>query len=154
VNTDIGQDYQYRQNNLVNIDGQIIDFQGIKIAGLGGSAPNYEGQNYGPTLDRGADLSDTILITHVPPSQPLNYQKADIVCHPSSPACHPEQSEGSSAAVIGKKLSNAPKAHLCGHIHNIYGTACIGPTKVVKIGTAKTGQWAEMDTDSLAINFF
>jgi len=137
-NNDVAQDYQYRQNNLINIDGRVIEFKGLKLAGLGGSAPNYEGQNYGPTLDRETDLSDTILITHIPPSRPLHYQKDDIVCNNETM----------------KQLSHAPSVHLCGHIHNIFGTACLGQTKVIKIGTAKTGQWAELDTNSLFVSFY
>lgn len=195
-NNDVGQSYQYLKSNLVNIDGQIVKYQGYKFAGLGGSAPNYEGQSYGlpavlpcpkslhrcrraaqlmqagPTLDRDTDLSDTILITHVPPSRPLHYQKTDIVCHPSpavrylvppirhpdSASCHPElfsrhpeQGEGSGRTL---DLNHAPLVHLCGHIHNIFGVACIETTKVVKIGTAQFGQWAEMDLEKLSVKFY
>lgn len=151
-NNDVGQNYQYQLGNLINIDGRIVEFQGLKLAGMGGSAPNYEGQNYGPTLNYSSDLSGVILLTHIPPSRRLEYSKSDIKCSPDSKFDTVEASISSNNLAI-KQFRNAPRVHLCGHIHNIYGAACLGETKIVKIGTAKNGQYAEMDLDDLSVRF-
>lgn len=136
-NNDIGQQYQYSLDPLLNIDGKIVEYKGIKFSGIGGSSSNYEGQNFGPSIINGEqNISDTILLTHIPPSRALKYSINDYACQNGQ-----------------HKLKNAPKAHLCGHLHHLVGTACIGNTKVIKIGAVVNGCYAELDLNSLEVKY-
>ena len=139
-NNDIGQDYQYQLKNMQNIDGKIIEYQGHKFAGLGGSYQNYEAQNFGPSLiGKDTNLSDCILLSHIPPSVKLKYSASDVTC--------PTNNE------TMKQLDNAPLAHICGHLHSPAGVACLGPTKIIKLAPAKQGNYAELDMEDLTIKF-
>lgn len=136
-NNDIGQSYQYRSKILKNIDGQVVKYQGFKFSGFGGMAANFEGQNFGPSLiNKPQDVAGTILLSHIPPSRKLHYSRRDILCQQT-----------------GAGLMDAPRAHLCGHLHGYPGVACIGGTKIVKMGAAKDGYQAEMDLDTLEVFF-
>lgn len=149
-NNDVEQSYRYSSKVLQNIDGQVIDFQGLKIAGLGGSYQNFESQNYGPSLiDKNPNLSESILLTHIPPSVKLIYSPVDISCL------------NSNETII--QLNNAPLLHICGHQHYIISnggkrlaqaTACLKGTKVVKMGPASDGYYASLDLDSLKVVFY
>jgi len=139
-NNDIGQEYQYKESNLKNIDGTILNFKNIKIAGLGGSSENYESQNFGPALNFKSDLSESIFMSHIPPSRKLNYQAKDIDCLLEN-------------STVSDKIKNAPRAHICGHIHSKVGIACIGRTKIIKVGAASDGDYAELNTDNLEVIF-
>jgi Icc-related predicted phosphoesterase len=139
-NNDIGQGYQYKRSNLKNIDGAIFYYKSIKIAGLGGSSENYESQNFGPSLDFKSDLSDSILISHIPPSRKLNYQFKDIDCSVDN-------------LTFSGKIKSAPKVHICGHLHSKVGVACIGRTKIIKVGAAKDGDYAELNLENLGVTF-
>lgn len=136
-NNDISQEYQYRLKNMQNIDGKIVKYQGYKFAGLGGSYQNYEAQNFGPSLiDKDADLSNCILLSHIPPSVKLNFSSTDIVCPMGE-----------------SKLKKAPLVHICGHLHTTAAVACLGSTKVIRLAPAKQGCYAELDLENLNIKF-
>ncbi len=140
-NNDTQQEYQYRLKNMQNIDGKIVEYRGHKFAGLGGSYQNYEAQNFGPSLiGKDSDLSGCVLLSHIPPSLKLKYSPVDIVCHSRLRRANP-------------LINNAPSAHICGHLHDTAGVACIGSTKVIKLAPAKFGEYAEMDLDNLQVDF-
>lgn len=152
-NNDMGQDYQYRLKNMQNIDGKIVECQGHKFAGLGGSYQNYESQNFGPSLiGQDTDLSDCIFISHIPPSIRLQYSSMDLSCHSE----RSEESQNQNTRSFDKLRMtprNAPLAHICGHIHSAAGVACLGLTKVIKLAPAKFGAYAELDPDTLKVVF-
>lgn len=136
-NNDIGQSYQYTSRVLKNIDGQVATYQGFKFSGFGGTTANFEGQNFGPSLiKKPEDIAGTILLSHIPPSKKLHYSSQDIKCQETR-----------------INLRDVPRAHLCGHLHGLPGVACIGGTKIVKMGAAKDGYWAEIDLGDLDVSF-
>lgn len=50
-------------------------------------------------------------------------------------------------------LSQAPLAHICGHVHHTEGVAYVGETKVIKLRAAMWNRCALLDLASLAAKF-
>lgn len=52
-----------------------------------------------------------------------------------------------------KQFANAPKVHICGHLHYRWGTAFVGSTKIIQLASLETGHYAILDLETLSVNF-
>ncbi|MEM6886952.1 MAG: metallophosphoesterase [Pseudomonadota bacterium] len=122
-----------QRDNLIYLHGSTTNVCGRMFFGLGGEIParNEHPWNVFETEDRAAEMLSTcpegvILISHTPPFG-IADQQADGV------------HEGSGAIHDAIQRINPP-LHLCGHIHNAWGTCGnIASTRVCNLGP--TANW-------------
>ncbi|MCX6809092.1 MAG: metallophosphoesterase [Candidatus Berkelbacteria bacterium] len=107
----------------------------IRLTGVGGSPASWAGQYAGENMIMSKKIADSIFVSHVPPPGVFNYLKED------------------NHSPTAKKLSDSPLAHICGHIHQQWGIAYLGKTKIVKLAPLERGFYAIMDLDNLAVEF-
>ena len=127
----------------VTIHRREREVAGVRFVGIGGDGTAPWDTELGPDESLDLRLDGAILLTHVPPRNGLRYVRDDrgtSLAPPSSSTGHP-------------LLANAPRAHVCGHVHRLEGVAYIGPTKVVKVGAAMWNACALLDLRTLATQF-
>ena len=123
-----------RATTATVLHGQSVERDGLTIAGLGGGVPplpplpwvswDLSEAQAGEMLD-GITACD-VLVTHSPP-----FGAADT---------HAEMGPMGSTAIRAAVERLQPRLHLCGHVHDDWGTrARIGRTEVVNLGPAPVG---------------
>lgn len=179
-NNDFGRSYYKLKAAFPSLESQITTYKSIKLAGVGGSPASWAGQYAGEKLVDKKIIGGTIFVSHVPPPGLLNYQKFDpeistpavISNDPSRldrsemEARNPITAEikGSSRRPDtsglpqddnrgGRRLSDSPLVHICGHIHHQWGVAYLGTTKVIKLAAFELGYYGIMDTENLSVEF-
>jgi len=134
-NNDFGHGYHRLNARFRSLEGRVVDFGGHRYTGVGGSPASWSGQYAGEKMVDKKSIAGSIFVSHMPPPGILVMQKSDC----QSPT--------------GKKLSDAPLLHICGHNHSRWGCGYLGTTKVVNPGSLADGRYAELDLDSLRIKF-
>lgn len=127
----------------INVQGKLVDFEGLKIAGSGGGTKfmhntpyEREEEDILKDLDaaRGADGSSLIVIMHNPP------KGSD--CDKVAPLVH-----------VGSKLLSdfierfQPLAVVTGHIHESRAVCKIGRTVVINPGPLSDGDYAWLEVE-------
>ena len=134
-NNDFGMGYFRLKAKFPSLEGKIVEFEGQKFTGVGGSPASWAGQYSGETMIDRKKIAGTIFVSHEPPPGAHNYQKWD------------------NYSPTSKKLSDVPKVHICGHIHHTWGVAYLGTTKIVKLAPLDRGFYAIMDLENLSVEF-
>ncbi|MCX6812309.1 MAG: metallophosphoesterase [Candidatus Berkelbacteria bacterium] len=119
-----------------SVEGKLREFKGEKIVGIGG-IPDLYGHGIYPAKIPVKEMENSIFLSHIPPRNIETIKKFDWT---------PEKS-------LDLKLSGAPKIQISGHQHNNWGVGWIGKTKILKLPAGTDMMVAELDTESLAIEF-
>jgi len=143
-NNDFGRSYHKLNAKYPSLEGKVTKLNSIipnaspelRLTGVGGSPESWAGQYMGEQTIREEDIADSIFVSHVPPPGVHNYRYFN-----------------EETPVKTKKLSNAPKVHICGHIHYREGFAYLGPTKIIKLASAERGHYAIMDIENFGVEF-
>lgn len=135
-NNDFGRAYHKVNAKYKSVEGRYTKLFEREFTGVGGSPASWEGQYAGEHMQENTKIGGSIFLSHYPPPGVLNYQKFDL----PSPTSE-------------KNFSDSPLVHICGHVHHQWGVAYLGQTKVVKLASLETGQFAIMDLDDLSIEF-
>ena len=135
-NNDFGVVYNKLDSRYKSLESKVVECCSRRFTGVGGSPASWAGQYAGGKMINKKEIAGSIFISHYPPPGILNYQKKDIDSPTSS-----------------KNFSDAPIAHICGHLHNIWGTAHLGQTKVIKLASLETNHYAIMDLKNLSVEF-
>lgn len=174
-NNDFGRGYHKLNAKIKSLEGRIVQFGGYRFTGVGGSPASWSGQYAGSKMIEKEKIAGTIFVSHVPPPGILVMQKSDpdplsqeknSVYSPISQSVistHPEPAVGrieggekschNGNNVSGRKFSDSPRVHICGHQHSRWGCGYLGSTKVINPGPAELGHYAIMNLDSLAVEF-
>ncbi|HOX41551.1 MAG TPA: metallophosphoesterase family protein [bacterium] len=112
----------------------------LEEEGCGFGEFDVVGVNYAGSIIPKNDITGNILVSHVPPPGYRTYSTK------LSPHDTFSRTPGS--------FSLAPVIHICGHLHNQTGVAMLGKTKIIKMGSVASGNYALLDSDSMSVNFF
>jgi Icc-related predicted phosphoesterase len=131
----------------VTIHRQTREVAGTRIAGFGGDGNAPHDVELGPGESPDLELEGAVLLTHLPPRARLAYG-------PDRPLQAFGDEGARDARVPGAApFANAPRAQICGHIHQTEGIAYLGSTKVIKLRAAMWNRAALVDLRSLATRF-
>ncbi|GAB6148275.1 metallophosphoesterase family protein [Stetteria hydrogenophila] len=111
------------------IDGEVVEVEGLKIAGAGGLDPLTSIS----MLRSKASGPVDVLVTHHPPRGVVDRVFTGI---------HAGLEE---VKELIEELK--PRVHLCGHIHEARGVGRVGDTIVVNAGPLKSGYYAVVELD-------
>jgi len=134
-NNDFGHGYHLLNSKFRSLEGKVVTISGRKFCGVGGSPASWAGQYSGQNMIDQVLVGGSIFVSHVPPPGNLSYQKNDC------------------ASPTGRKFSDSPLVHICGHIHTNWGCAFLGQTKVVKLAPLLFGHYAIMNLENLSVEF-
>lgn len=153
----------------VTIHRQERQVAGDRFVGFGGDGTVPHDTELGPGESLALDLSNAILLTHLPPpgvryaaqddGPPPNPQAGTRSVVPLRQEALPDASRPpgtsrkTSAAPATRPTFPSPRAHICGHIHHTEGVARVGPTKIVKLRAAMWNRCALLDLDTLVATF-
>ncbi len=116
----------------LSVEGEVIDYQGLIIAGIGGREPVMNIERVSSMLE--AYKGRRILV---------------VAHHP--PHGHVDQSWSGVHAGLYETLwlieKYKPIAYLCGHIHEARGVSTHGPTLIVNPGPLSDGYYAIVDLE-------
>ncbi|MEM2637488.1 MAG: metallophosphoesterase [Candidatus Korarchaeota archaeon] len=131
-NTDPPELASYSEGNIVSVHGRTTVYQGITIAGVGGTPPTpfdstfiLQENEITTLLDK---LTSTIshapmiLLTHAPPQN----TKLEVTW---------KRERGGSQAIYQYIIKYQPALVVCGHIHEAHGTQMLGKTLCVNTGS-------------------
>lgn len=135
-NNDFGRAYHKMNAKYKSLEGRVVEESGRNFTGVGGSPASWAGQYEGESMVDRKKIGGTIFISHYPPPGILTLQQKDL-----------------PSPTSGKKFSDAPLVHICGHLHYRWGTAFLGQTKVIQLASLETGHYAIMDLDTSAVEF-
>ena len=134
-NNDIGPVYELMRKRKYSVEDKLVHFNDEVIIGMGG-VPDLWGHNiYYPKIKEEL-MKNCIFLSHIPPKNFKNFRRHD----------HDEIDET-------KTITNAPKIHISGHQHSYWGVGYIGSTKVLKLPSGLNMMAAELDTESLKVEF-
>ncbi len=139
-NNDFGRSYHKLNAKYPSLEGKIIDFNGMKITGVGGSPASWAGQYAGEKMIDKKYIAGSIFVSHTPPPGLLTIVKDDVASQ--------QYNSG-----ITKHLSDSPLVHICGHFHSRWGCGYLGATKVINPGSLADGRYVIMDADTLKVEF-
>jgi len=155
----------------------------LKLTGVGGSPASWAGQYAGEKMIGKKDIADSIFVSHVPPPGILVMNKYDgsppesggvsggmntrshtppVPPTPTPPirlsftslrAGSDLPSGRGGTLAKGRRFSDAPKLHICGHQHSRWGVGYLGSTKVVNPSALVDGRYAIIDMETLTVNF-
>ena len=135
-NNDFELVYKKLNSKYQSLEGRVVEYCGRRFTGVGGSPASWAGQYAGEKMIDKKEIAGSIFVSHYPPPGILNYQKKDI-----------------DSPTSAKNFVDAPIVHICGHLHNIWGIAYLGQTKVVKLASFETSHYAIMDLKNLSVEF-
>lgn len=167
-NNDFGRSYELMKNYLPSVEGRVEEFEGHSFTGVGGSPSSWAGEYQGEKKIKRNKITDSIFLSHVPPPGLYGLKKTDH--SPTSQSSNPKIQNTnnnqlpndqnskhnvilSEAKDLPKKYFDAPRIHICGHIHSQWGVAHIGQTKVVKLAASYLGFAAIMNLETLKVKF-
>lgn len=134
-NNDFGRSYKILQNFTPSLEGRIVELGGRRFTGIGGSPASWSSEYQGENSLPKEEIKGTIFVSHyLPPGIKYGDQSTNQPINQSN-------------------FSDAPLAHICGHIHNTQGIGYIGQTKVIKLASSALGNVAIMNLDNLEIKF-
>lgn len=117
------------RNAGILIDGEVVEVEGLRIAGVGGMDVHSSIEKLKSRATGGFD----VLVTHHPPRGAVDRTFIGV------------RAGLAEVRMLVEKYK--PKLHLCGHIHEARGTARIGDTIVVNAGPLKKGYYAVIEVD-------
>lgn len=80
-NNDFGRAYHKLNAKYKSLEGRIIESNGLRFTGVGGSPASWAGQYQGErSVDKKA-IAGTVFVSHVPPPGLANFQKFDQANH-------------------------------------------------------------------------
>ena len=149
-----------------------------RFTGVGGSPASWAGQYEGESMVDKKAIANSIFVSHVPPPANIILNQYDIG-NPKSEILNPKQItnpndqnlkqfgkfENSDLDIVsnlelrasnlpkGRRLSDVPLVHICGHLHSRFGTAFLGKTKVIQLASLETGHYAILDLETLVVKF-
>ncbi len=135
-NMDVKEVLDFLEEKGVSIHGKVVEVNGVKIGGLGGSnitpfrTPFELEEN--EILAALEGLECDIAVIHTPPFGYYDWIAGASV---------------GSRAVREWMDRKKPKLLICAHIHEYEGTARVGDTLIVKLGAAMNGRCAIIDVD-------
>lgn len=135
-NMDVEGVLNYLEEKGVSIHGKVVEIDGIKIGGLGGSnitpfsTPFELEEKEIENILKGIECD--IAVIHTPPLGYYDWIAGNSV---------------GSRAVKEWMEKMKPKILICAHIHEYEGVAKAGDTLIVKLGTLMNGRAAIIDTD-------
>lgn len=135
-NNDFGRAYFKLNAKFKSLEGKVVKCLGRSFTGVGGSPASWAGQYEGESMIDKKAIAGSIFLSHVPPPGILVLQQKDL-----------------NKSTSGKKFSDSPLVHICGHIHYRWGTAYLGQTKVIQLASLETGHYAILDLETLAVEF-
>jgi len=167
-NNDFGPAYYKLKARYPSLEGRVAELPVssiipntnplIRFTGVGGSPASWAGQYQGENMIDKKMIAGSIFISHVPPPGILNWQKFDVTS-PTS-VCHSRESGNLDHRVKpeddrprGRRFTDSPEVHICGHIHHQWGVAYLGQTKVIKLAAIERGYYAILDLESLKVEF-
>lgn len=160
-NNDFGRSYQKLNAKIKSLEGRVVQFGGYRFTGVGGSPASWEGQYAGETSTDKIEIAGSVFVSHVPPPGLLNMQKFD--CNSPTAWSHSGSSPESTNLdprvkpkddrPIGRRFSDSPLVHICGHQHSQWGCGYLGTTKVINPGPLAEGRYAILDLESLKVKF-
>ncbi len=142
-NNDFGQSYKILQNFTPSLEGRIVKLGERRFTGIGGSPASWSSEYAGENSLSKEKIAGTILVTHQPPAGVKYFTQ-----NPKSKVQITNKLQNPNA-----KISDAPIAHICGHLHNTQGIGYIGETKVIKLASSALGNIAIMDLETLDVKF-
>lgn len=164
-NNDFGRGYHHLNKAFPSLEGKITVVGDHTFTGVGGSPASWAGQYAGESLIESKKIAGTIFVSHVPPPGIHNYQREDCKSPTGFSADAPRSlgEVGSSTGEIlnrvqddrpkGRRLSDSPLVHICGHVHQQWGCTFLGQTKIIKLAPLERGFYAIMDLDTLEVEF-
>lgn len=177
-NNDFGRSYYKLNAKYKSLEGRVEQILARTFTGVGGSPASWAGQYAGESMIDKKKIGGSIFVSHVPPPTNINLRKFDIG-NPKSQIPNPKQIKNSnvqnpkqfgefensdlefvsslelraSDLPQGRRFSDAPLVHICGHLHYRWGTAYLGQTKVIQLASLETGHYAIIDLETLAVEF-
>ena len=168
-NNDFGRAYHKINAKYKSLEGRVAELKVNQslarfFAGVGGSPASWAGQYQGENIIDKKSIAGTIFVSHVPPPGVFNYLHKDLptplLKNLKSEAPNSKQPESQNDQGISKnidlprkKLADAPLVHICGHIHHQWGCAYLGQTKIIKLASFETGNYAILDLEDLSVDF-
>lgn len=138
----------------VTIHRREREVAGVRFVGFGGDGTAPHDTELAPGESLSLDLSNAILLTHLPPPG-VRYAAQDHGAPRSTGAAERQPGAGQEALIAPANSPTfpRPRAHICGHIHHTEGVAWRGPTKIVKLRAAMWNRCALLDLDTLKTTF-
>ena len=135
-NTDPPELAHYENKNIHSVHGKLVEYMGVKIAGVGGSPPTPFESTYILEENEIAAILDNfkphILLTHAPPAG----TKLEITW---------KKARGGSKAIAKHISKFNPPVVICGHVHEARGYQRIGNTLCVNVGSLPHAFFLEMN---------
>lgn len=120
----------------------------IRLTGVGGSPASWAGQYAGEKMVDRKAIGGSIFVSHIPPPGVHNYIHGD--CNYPTAGSFGSAQDGRHA---GRRLSDSPLVHICGHFHHQWGCAFLGSTKIIKLAALESGNYAILDMKTLEVKF-
>lgn len=157
-NNDFGRAYHKLNAKYKSLEGKVVSIEGRDFTGVGGSPASWSGQYAGENMIDRKKIGGTIFISHVPPPGILTLQQKDLPSPTESNDGIPNTGLPAGRQVrddrpSGRRFSDSPIVHICGHLHYRWGTAYLGQTKVIQLASLETGHYAIMDLETLEVDF-
>lgn len=164
-NNDFGRSYHKLQAIFPSLEGKIIHFHNIVLTGVGGSPASWAGQYAGEKMIDAKSIADSIFVSHQPPPGILVMNKYDwkpstnsVISTPHEVGVEKSFSDKISRQArddiaVGRKFSDAPRLHICGHLHSHWGCGYLGTTKVINPGSLADGRYAIINLENLITEF-
>ncbi|MDO8444003.1 MAG: metallophosphoesterase [bacterium] len=135
----------------------------LKLTGVGGSPASWSGQYAGEKMIDKKSIAGSIFVSHVPPPGILVMNKYDWE-NPNTSVILSEAKnlrDPSSASrrtqddnKTGRRFSDAPLVHICGHQHSRWGCGYLGQTKVINPGSLADGRYVIISLGNLKVEFW
>lgn len=143
-NNDFGRGYYKLNSKYKSLEGRVVEIDGFKFSGVGGSPASWAGQYQGEKMIDKKDIAGTVFVSHQPTPGLLVMNKEDY----DSPISEKKFRQGKQ-----RSFSDAPRVHICGHVHSRWGVGYLGQTKVINPGPLELGHYAILDLDNLKVDF-
>ena len=136
-NMDVRGVLDFLEEKGISIHEKVVEVNGVKIGGLGGSNITPFGTPFELEEDEISsalkDMECDIAVIHTPPFGYYDWIAGASV---------------GSRAVREWMVRTKPKLFICAHIHEYEGTAKVGDTLIVKLGAVMNGRCAVIDIDN------
>lgn len=159
-NNDFGRAYYKLKAKFNSLEGLVVESLNRRFTGVGGSPASWSGQYQGENSVDKKLIGGTIFVSHFPPPGILTLVQKDLPTpllynrHSGlDPESHEILKQVQDDRPSGRRFSDSPLVHICGHLHYRWGTAYLGQTKVIQLASLETGHYAIMDLDNLKVEF-
>lgn len=152
------------ENPMARDEGRKV----LRFTGVGGSPASWESEYRGEQTLKKEDIAGKIFVSHYPPdgirhttnhkSQITNRKQISNHEAPNSKDVILSEAKDPNNQTMKQsnnevRFTDAPIAHICGHLHSTYGIGWIGQTKVIQLASSALGHIAIMDLSNLKVKF-